>query len=269
MASADGPRLLVLTGGHPFEQDEFCAVFDAIAPQRWTHAEQPGAQALLNPEACADFDAIVFYDMPGITFTRADPPALFPEPPVDMVEGMRVLLHEGKGMVFLHHAVASWPSWPEFAEIVGGRFHYQPGSLRGVVYPDSGYRFDVRHRVEVLDPSHPVCDGLGASFELTDELYLSPVFEDSVVPLLRTTFAMDDPTQFFSADAAIRGRRNTNDGWSHPTGSQLVGWAKRSGNSPVVYLQFGDGPQTYADVSFRKVVQNAAQWVLTARQRCP
>lgn len=262
MAPADdGPHLLVFTGGHPFERQPFAEVFDAIAPRRWTHAEQPAAQALLNPQACADYDALVFYDMPGITFTRADPPAEFPQPPPDMVEGMRALLNEGKGMVFLHHAVASWPSWPEFAEIVGGRFHYQPGSLRGVDYPDSGYRFDVRHRVEVVDPTHPVCAGLGDSFELTDELYLYPVFEDDVVPLLRTPFPMNDPAQFFSADAAIRGRRNTNDGWTHPTGSQLVGWAKHANRSPIVYLQFGDGPQTYADVSFRRVVRNAARWV--------
>ena len=260
----ESPRLLVFTGGHPFARAEFCEAFDAIAPGRWTHAEQPDAQELLNPAACVDYDALVFYDMPGITFTRSDPPTIFPSPLAHVVEGMRALLREGKGMVFLHHAVASWPAWPEFADIVGGRFHYQPGSLRGVDYPDSGYRFDVQHRVEVLDPPHPVCDGLGASFEITDELYLYPVFEDDVVPLLRTTFPMNDPTLFFSADAAIRGRRNTNDGWTHPTGSQLVGWAKQHANSPIVYLQFGDGPQTYADVSFRRVVANAASWVATA-----
>ena len=257
----EGSRLLVFTGGHPFEREPFAEVFDAIAPGRWTHAEQPAARTLLNPRACADYDALVFYDMPGITFTRSDPPAELAPPPPEMVEGMRALLSDGMGMVFFHHAVASWPAWPEFAEIVGGRFHYQPGSLRGVSYPDSGYRFDVRHRVEVLDPGHPVCAGLGDSFEVTDELYLYPVFEDDVVPLLRTTFPMDDATQFFSADAAIRGRRNSNEGWSHPTGSQLVGWAKSYGRSPIVYLQFGDGSQTYADVSFRRVLDNAIRWV--------
>jgi uncharacterized protein len=257
----EDPRLLVLTGGHPFVLDAFSAAFDAIAPSRWTHATQPDAQSLLNPSSVAEYDALVFYDMPGINFTRAEPPTEFPDPSRSMVEGMHALLHEGVGMVFLHHAVASWPAWEEYAEIVGGRFHYQPGTLRGVAYPNSGYRFDVTHTVEVLDPEHPVCAGLGSSFSLTDELYLYPVLEDSVVPLLRTTFPMDDPSQFFSADAAIRGRRNTNDGWTHPTGSQLVGWAKNAGNSPVVYLQFGDGPTTYADVSFRRVIDNAVRWV--------
>ena len=255
------PHLLVLTGGHPYERDPFFALFDAIAPGRWTHAPQPDAQRLLNPAACADFDAIVFYDMPGITFTRADPPTVMPPPPGEMMAGLRSLMDAGKGLVFLHHAVASWPATEEFAEIIGARFHYQPGTLRGVKYPDSGYRFNVTHKVQVLDPTHPVCAGLGSSFTLTDELYLYPVRTDDVVPLMRTTFPMNDPSQFFSADAAIRGQRNTNDGWTHPPGSDLVAWVKNADRAPLVYLQFGDGPDTYANVSFRRVLENAVRWV--------
>ena len=255
-----GPRLLVVTGGHPFEREPFEAVFDAIAPSRWTHAEQPEAHALLSPGGCVDVDAIVFYDISGLRFTRSDPPLELTSPSPSVIAGFHDLIDAGKGLVFLHHAVASWPLWPEFAEIVGARYLYQPGSLRGVDFPDSGYRFDVRHRVEVLDPTHPVCAGLGATFELTDELYLFPVFEDSVVPLLRTDFPMDDPTQFFSPDLAIRGKRNSNEGWTHPVGSSLVGWVKNARNSPVAYLQFGDGPVTYADPSFRRVLDNAVRW---------
>ena len=86
--------------------------------------------------------------------------------------GWRSLLDAGRGLVFLHHAIAGWPAWPEYAEIVGGRFHYQPGSLGGRDWPDSGYRFHVDHTVEVLEPGHPVCAGLPARFPITDELYL-------------------------------------------------------------------------------------------------
>ncbi len=63
-------------------------------------------------------------------------------------------------MVFLHHAIAGWPAWEGYAEIVGGRFHYQPATLDGIDYPDSGYRHDVTHTVEVLDPTHPICAGI-------------------------------------------------------------------------------------------------------------
>jgi type 1 glutamine amidotransferase len=176
-------------------------------------------------------------------------------------------MESGAGLVFLHHAIASWPAWPEFAEIVGGRYHYQPGRLRGVDYPDSGYVFDVTHTVDVLEPEHPVCAGLGESFTLTDELYCFPVFEDSVVPLLRTRFDTSDTSSFFGTDLALRGRRNTNEGWTHPPGSTLVGWVKHAGRSPLVYLQFGDGPVTYADPVFRRVVANAIRWAASPEAR--
>ena len=255
------PHVLVVTKGHPFDADAFFAVFDANDDITWTHAEHPEALDLFDPSAMAGYDALVFYDMPGIRFTRADPPTEFTSPPPKYQRNLLALLEQGKGMVFLHHAIAGWPAWDGYADIIGGRFHYQPAELRGVSYPDSGYRFDVTHEVEVLDPTHPICAGLDASFTITDELYLFPVFENAVVPLLRTRFEMSDPTQFYSADLAIRGDRNANHGWTHPAGSQLVGWVKHAGRSPIAYLQFGDGPITYADPNYRRVLANAINWV--------
>lgn len=254
----DAPTdVLVVTGGHPFQAEPFFAVFDHLAGVDWTGADTPAA----------GHDAVVFYDMPGFHFTRSDPPVEFGEPTGAHRRVIAELLDAGTGLVFLHHAVAGWPTWPEYAEIVGGRFHYQPATLRDVDYPDSGYLFDVTHTVEVLAPDHPVCAGLGETFTLTDELYCFPVLTDSVVPLLRTTFPTADPSRFHSADLAIRGRRNESAGWSHPPGSDLVGWVKHAGNSPVVYLQFGDGPVTYADPSFRRVLANAIEWVASDAAR--
>jgi len=242
--------VLVVTGGHPFEAGPFFAVFDALPGITWTAATNP----------VVGHDVIVFYDMPGIRFTGSDPPMEAVPPTAEQRGVFEQLCNHGTGLVFLHHAVASWPAWPEFAGIVGGRFHYAPATLQGIDYPDSGYRFDVRHTVEVLEPDHPVCAGLGRQFTITDELYCFPVLTDEITPLMRTTFDMSDSSQFFSADLAIRGKRNSNEGWRHPPGSPLVGWVKHAGASPVIYLQFGDGPQTYADPSFRRVLSNAIGW---------
>lgn len=255
-------EILLVTKGHPFEAEPFIAVFDAMAAERsigWTHVEQPEARSVLTPDGVAGYDALVMYDMPGVAFTGADPPAVFEEPSPEFKAGYRAMLEAGVGLVFLHHAVASWPAWPEFAEIVGGRFHYQPGELGGRSWPDSGYRFDVAHTVEVLDAEHPICAGLDPSFDIVDELYLFPVLTDDVVPLLRSTYDFVD-TNFWSADRAIRGERNSRDGWSHPLGSDLVAWVKHAGNSPVAYVQFGDGPNTYADPNYRQVLANAIRW---------
>ncbi len=252
-------RVALVTKGHPFDAPAFFDVFDSIAGIEWTHVEHPDAMGLVQPNRAKDFDVFVMYDMPGITFTRGDPPAEFAMPPAGYIESFQALLAAGKGMVFLHHAIAGWPAWEEYASIIGGRFHYQPATLAGVAYPDSGYRHDVTHTIEVLDPGHPICAGIAPTFTITDEVYLYPVLEDQVQPLMRSTHQFVD-TNFYSADRAIRGNRNDRTNWLHPVGSNLVAWTKTVGASPIAYIQFGDGPQTYADPNYRRIIANAIGW---------
>lgn len=248
----DTPRLAVevVTGGHPFEQEPFFDIFSSIPEIAWSRASSPSVGS----------DVVVFYDMPGLRFTKGDPPVELVAPTSEQQDVFAEFAERGTGLVFIHHSAASWPTWEAFADIVGARFHYQPARLHGVDYPDSGFVFDVEHTVDVIRPDHPVCAGIGESFTLTDELYCFPVHESEVVPLMRTRFPTDDPSHFFSADLAIRGRMNSRDGWSHPAGSNLVAWVKSHGNAPVVYLQFGDGPVTYANKTFRAIVRNAINW---------
>ena len=266
MSNPDRIRVAVVTKGHPFDAPGFFAVFDANEAIEWTHVEHPDALGLVEPARAVEFDVFVMYDMPGITFTRGDPPAVFSAPPDGYPQQFRALLDEGKGMVFLHHAVAGWPAWEEYGDIVGGRFLYQPATVHGTRFPDSGYRHDVIHTVEVVDPAHPICEGIDPRFEITDELYLSHVFEDDVEPLMRSTYDFVD-TNFYSADRAIRGARNDRTGWSHPPGSDLVAWTKTVGRSPIAYLQFGDGPQTYADPTYRRILANAIAWAASNPDR--
>jgi type 1 glutamine amidotransferase len=258
-------RVLVVTGGHPFERDAFLDVFESLAATvpglEFEHVEQPAALDRVRPGQ-VDADVVAFYDMPGLRFTGGDPPVEFVEPPDGYIEGLREIVGGGVGMVFLHHSIASWPTSAAFAELIGGRFHYQPAVLRGVAYPDSGYVFDVTHTVEVLDPSHPICAGVDATFDIVDELYCFPVFEADVTPLMRTRHTMT-ADGFFSADAAIRGRRNDATGWSHPAGSPLVAWTRSVGRGRLAYLQFGDGPATYADPHYRRILANAIAWTAT------
>lgn len=256
--SADTPiDVLVVTGGHPFEPAPFFAVFDVVPGITWTSSDRPRL----------GHDVVVFYDMPGLRFTRREPPLECPEPPIEIIETFDALRTSGTGLVFLHHAIASWPAVEWFADMVGGRFHYRPATWRGADFPDSGYVFDVDHHVTVLDPMHPVCAGLGDGFDLIDELYCFPVAESEVVPLMRTDFPVHDHRYFFSAESAIRGRMNDRTGWTHPSGSSLVAWAKAAGNSPLVYLQFGDGPTTYANDSFRRALLNAIEWTASSDAR--
>lgn len=251
-------RLLAIARGHPYDREAFAGLVSGLDEFDVCHVEQPVAQRCLGPQAAKDFDAILCYDMPGVDFTAHDAPHLVAPDP-DFARDYLAMLDAGVGMVFMHHALAAWPAWPEYAEIVGGRFHYRPAQLRGQHWPDSGYRHQVTHRVNKVG-SHPVTEGIPKSFEITDELYLCPVFEDDVIPLLRSDYDFEGQ-QFYSAASAVAGQMNSREGWSHTSGSNLVGWVKRHGNSPIVYLQGGDDASAMANPHFRRLVHNAVRWV--------
>jgi type 1 glutamine amidotransferase len=252
-------NILLVTKGHPFEREPFFQTFDTMDGVDWTHVEQPAAQALFNVKQASRYDAYVMYDMPGIAFQPDGPPD-FLEPDEDYKRDFLELVESGHGFVFLHHAVAGWPAWEEYAEIVGGRFLYMPGTLRGQARPDSGYRHSVEHTVRVVG-DHPVTAGLPESFSITDELYLSEVFEDSVQPLLASDHEFTAENFYSAAKAVAEQKMFNNEGWEHEPGSNLIGWAHTRGKSRIVYLQCGDDPVAYANPAFQQLVRNAICWV--------
>jgi type 1 glutamine amidotransferase len=252
-------NVIVAAKGHPYFRDPFMAMFDTLPGIACTLVEQPAVQRLMSPEGMRGFDALVLYDMPGLDFAAPERPG-YVEPDPAFKSGLLALLDQGKGVVALHHAIAGWPAWPEYAELLGGRFLYRPGPLRGADRPDSGYRHDVDHEAAVLDMDHPVTAGVPARFRLIDELYLSEVFEDLVHPLLASD-ARFNRDGFYSAAQAVNGRMFSNAGWAHADGSNLIGWVKRARKSPLVYLQPGDGPPTYENPAYRRLLENAIRWV--------
>jgi uncharacterized protein len=250
------PNILLVTKGHPFERNAFFNLFDNM-DVNWTHVEQPASRVFLSEEFAAPYDAFVMYDMPGISFGAGGPTL---ETPSEAYKtAFTSLLDKGKGMVFLHHAIAGWPTWPEYAEILGGRFLYLADELRGLPCPDSGYRHKVKHNISVTQ-THPITSGLPTTFQMTDELYLFEVFTDSIQPLLNSDYAFTRDN-FYSATKAVRdGQMFNNDSWAHADGSNHVGWVKSYGNSPIAYIQGGDDPDAYEDPNYQQLLENTIKW---------
>jgi len=247
-------QALVAVRGHPFDRTAFDAMFQAMDGIAATMVDQPAAALLMNPQGMRDFDVLVLYDMPGLDFEAPEGAPVYLEPSPALKAGFRALLEAGKGVVALHHALAGWPTWTEYHEWLGGQFHYRPTDT----CPDSGYRHGVAY---TATPSpHPVTAGIDAPFAMTDELYLAQVFADHVQPLLRSD-AEFVRSNFWSANLAVQGQMNSNSGWAHPDGSDLIGWTKAAINSRLVYLQPGDGPSAYDCPQYRKLVENAIRWV--------
>lgn len=258
-------KLLVAVRGHPFDRNAFDEMLLAMPDVSATLVDQPAAAQLMNPAGMAPYDALVLYDMPGLDFGAAVNPPAFVAPDAALVHGFRALLEQGLGLVALHHALAGWPSWPEYGDWLGGRFLYHPNEVRGRRCLDSGYVHSVPYTAQVL-ADHPVTRGLPHQFEITDELYMAEVFVNEIAPLLASsaTFTQD---RFYSADAAVRGRMNCRDGWNHPPASNLIGWSRYALNSPMVYLQPGDGPSAFANPHYRLLLENAIRWVVAASPR--
>lgn len=256
--------VLAAVRGHPFDRNALAATFDDMAGIAVTFVDQPAAALLMRPDLADTFDALLLYDMPGIDFAAAERGSAI-GPDAATRDGLLALLDRGIGVVALHHALAGWPGWEGYAELLGGRFLYRPATLRGEARLDSGYRHQVSYAAETVG-EHPVLAGVPASFPLTDELYLAEVFEDAVTPLLRARHAFTRDG-FHSATAAMEGRMFSNEGWDHAPGSDLIGWVKRARRSPLVYLQPGDDHVTYDDPNFRRLVENAIRWVASDAAR--
>jgi uncharacterized protein len=255
-------RLTIVVGGHPFDVaafDDMVAALDGVSA---TTVAWPDAETLFEPGGLDDTDVLALYDMPGVGLRRGAAPEPVPPSPV-VIEGWKRLTERGLGVLALHHALAGWPAWPDFADIVGGRFHYAPARLWGVDWPDSGYRHNVAQRLARVDADHPLLSGIPDTFELVDETYLCPIDERDSMVLLRSDAPRTADAHYSSA-AAVTGRRDTNDGWHHPNGSTAAMWTRSVGRSNVVYLQPGDGPSAFTNPHYRTLITNAVHWLRTA-----
>ena len=259
-------KVLLITKGHPYDREPFYQLFDQPPigmSARWTHVEQPAAEVFFDPYNAKDYDVFVFYDLDGSQGTRRKPavgkdgkpilnkdgsPAYAWDPPApDLQRNIRALLTQGKPMVFLHHSIASWAhSWPEFTEIVGGACDWgQPLKVRGMEHPKSGYFQNTKQHITVVDKAHPITQGLGDGFDLVDEAYSCPMFEQSVHPLLRTDFAPKEHDL------------NLNPKFKF---SNLAAWVKTAENSPIVYIQMGHDRVAWDNPAYRTLVDNAIRW---------
>jgi len=247
------PRVLALTGGHSYDKPAFEALLKSL-PCDVTWVEQPDAKEYFAPNALAEFDVNLHYDMPGGRLIPEDPPAEF-------VSSMDTLIRNGHGFVVLHHSLAAWPGWSPWSELIGGKYLYSPGVVRGQPWPDSGFRHDVSQHLSPIG-THPILDGLENGFDILDETYLCPVFVDDVIPLMKTDARISREVHT-STMAAVRSG-NVNEplapSWQHPPGSQLASWCRVNGKSRWVYVQPGDTGRTLRDSNYQRLIANAIRW---------
>lgn len=217
--AADKTRVLVVTGGHDFETNQFFQMFQDNRGITFLRATHPAAHAWLKPDKAKEWDVLVCYDMwPDIT----------EEAKADF--GAR--LQEGKGLVVLHHAIADYPKWDAYANIIGAKYYLEKQVVNGVEKARSIYKHGVSFQVQVADPAHPVTRGV-PDFEIHDETY-----------------------NLFDVDPAVHALLKT----SEPTSAPVIGWTKEYGKARVVYLQLGHDHFAYENPNYRRLVAQAIIW---------
>ncbi|MDZ7604545.1 MAG: ThuA domain-containing protein [Cyclobacteriaceae bacterium] len=210
-------KILVITGGHDFEEASFYEMFNSFSDVAFDTISQPAANALLtNQSAMKKYDCLVYYDM-------------VQEISDEQKAAWIQLLKKGKGVVFLHHSLVSYQDWPEFRNIIGGKYLLKPEGD----HAPSTYRHDVDMQIHIVNKEHPVCRGV-TDFVIHDEVYGGYVVNAEVTPLLKT---------------------------DHPESTAVVGWCNNYQKSRIVYLQGGHDHAAYENENYRRLLLNAIQWV--------
>jgi len=220
LGAAEKIRVLVITGGHDYQTNEFWQVFKDNPEISYEAAVHPQAQDWWRAEAATKYDVMVLYDMWQPITAEAK-------------SNLLARLGEGKGLVALHHSLANYQDWPEYRQIIGGKYLLKKEVLDGVERPGSTYKHDVEMKVRIGSTAHPITRGM-TDFEIHDETYGGLYIHPEVTPLLLC---------------------------DTPSSSPIVGWAKTYSNARVAVIQLGHDRLSYENPNFRKLVARAIAWV--------
>jgi type 1 glutamine amidotransferase len=220
-------RILVITGGHDYQKEQFSQMLASLGENiTFQIAEFPAAYEMFLPQNRDKYDVLVFYHMwQDITDAQAKDFS-------DCISG-------GKPLVVLHHSICAYDNWPEYVNIVGGKYFHKPTVINGKEYPACSYIHDVSFKVKIADKNHPVTAGL-TDFDIFDETYKGYYVEPGVTPLLSTDEQSSNP---------------------------VIGWAKKYGRARVVTLQSGHDVPTFGNPSFRKLLKQSIEWVYNSGKK--
>jgi hypothetical protein len=141
---------------------------------------------------------------------------------------------DGKGFVAAHTATTAFLSWPEFGELIGGRYDGHPwGSAAGTLITE--------------DAAFPATKHFGRTFPLTDEFYQTMEYSrDKIRVLLRLDVS----------------KMPANSGVHRTDGDFPLAWAKSYGKGRVFYSSLGHASSTWDDRDVQTMYFEALRWAL-------
>ena len=170
------------------------------------------------------YDAIFFFGVREIDLT--------PQQKADLLSFVK---DDGKGFVVAHSAATAFFSWPEFGEMLGGRFDEHPWGITNAT-------------VVVDDPTFPAMQTFPARVKLTDEFYQIKDFSRGKIRVLAhldtSTLDMEKPLV-------------------HRTdGDFPAAWARMYGKGRVFYSILGHEADAWDNPVIRDMYFQAMRWAL-------
>jgi type 1 glutamine amidotransferase len=146
---------------------------------------------------------------------------------------------EGHGFVAAHVGLTALESWPEFGEMLGGRFDQHPIVGPGTIINES--------------PNFPATKHFPASFPFNDEFYQPKnLSRDKVDVLLRLDLSN------VPANPAL-----------HLNGDYPLAWAKMYGKGRVFYGSFAHAAETWDIRAVQQMYFEAMRWALGLTDATP
>ena len=211
----DAVRLLVVTGNHGYPMS-FYTLFEGQRDIRWQHATST-AEAY-RPKMAERYDVVLLHDMHQ-EIGEAER------------ENLRAFVESGKGVVSVHHAIASYPSWPWWRqEVIGGHYFIKPADGHTASEYKEGVDFVVTPALKMA--GHPVLRGVGP-LPVHDEMYRNMWHSPKITVLMEADHSWNDRPAVYLGP--------------HP-------------KARVVYIQLGHSDSTMRHPGFRRLVRNSILW---------
>lgn len=163
------------------------------------------------------------------------------EVPIDDGQKAELLkfVREGKGFVAAHVGLTALASWPEFGEMLGGRFDQHPIVGAGTIVNEG--------------PNFPATRHFPRTFAFNDEYYQpKDLSRDKVDVLLRLDLTNVPPNPAL-----------------HLNGDYPLAWAKTYGKGRVFYGSFGHASEIWDIRSVQQMYFEAIRWALGLTDATP
>ena len=216
-------NILILTGGHGFDQPNFYKMFDEMPNVRYSKATVPRDMDLLAPGLEKQYDLLFTYDMnnfPAITDAQR--------------ERFAALIESGMPLIVMHHSLCGHSNWQQYREMIGGGYVRWATEIDGRAYPASSYKYDLEMNIQVMDREHPITRGI-EDFTIIDEGYKDMYIREGIHLLLKT---------------------------DHPDATPEVAWTTKYGKGIIFAIALGHDNKAYENPNLRRILHQAIQWCI-------